>query len=71
MGQDAQQRIATVQGERLAQPHDLVELGVGEPERERFLGADGVDMDDGPQCVADQTRWVSTHRARLPCPRCR
>ena len=27
-----------MQGERLAQPHDLIELGVGESERERFLG---------------------------------
>jgi hypothetical protein len=38
MGEDAQQRIATVQRERLAQPHDLVELGVRESERQRFLG---------------------------------
>jgi hypothetical protein len=27
------------------------------------LAGDGFDMNDGPQCVADHTRLVSTHRA--------
>jgi hypothetical protein len=38
MGEDAQERVTTVQRARLAQPHDLVELDVRESERERFLG---------------------------------
>jgi hypothetical protein len=38
MGEDAQQRVATVQRERLTEAHEPVELGVREPERERFLG---------------------------------
>jgi hypothetical protein len=47
MCEDAQQRVATVQRERPTQAHDPVELGVGKSKRERFLDADGVDMDGG------------------------